>query len=56
MHILHMSSMSMINLALHDLTVTTLNSQISVGHTNFLLKVELTWVQDLGSSPNSLFF
>ena len=27
---------------------------ISTGHTNFLVEVELTWVQDPGSSPKSL--
>jgi hypothetical protein len=26
---------------------------ISVGHTNFVVEVELTWVQDLGSFPKS---
>ena len=25
----------------------------SMGHISFLVKVELTWVQDPGSSPNS---
>ena len=38
--------------------VTTPSSLISVdiiivGHTNFLVKVELTWVQDFGISPKS---
>ena len=28
---------------------------ISVGHTNSLVKVQLTWVQDPGSSPKSSF-
>ena len=40
-------------------SIATLNSPISVqiisvGHTNFLVNVEFTWVQDPGSSPKSL--
>ena len=27
---------------------------VSVGHTNFLVKAQLTWVQDTRSSPKSL--